>query len=127
MCCRWVKLPPLAIFYKSADKMEINKIHCMDCREGMKQIEDASIDVVMLGNILFQSSKKDVIIKEAKRILKEKGKLIIIDWKLNQPMGPPDSLVVSEKQIEEIAKKEGMVLSNKFPVDKYHWGMMFKK
>lgn len=27
--------------------IEINKIHCMDCLEGMKQIEDNSIDMIL--------------------------------------------------------------------------------
>lgn len=90
-------------------------------------LEDESVDMVLLGNILFQSSEKDAIIKEAERILKKGGKLIIIDWKANQPLGPPENLITSPEDIKKTIKEKGFGFEKDFPVDKYHWGMVFKK
>jgi len=85
-------------------------------------LENESIDLVLLANILFQSDKRGDIIKEAEKVLKKGGQLVIIDWKKNQPMGPPQNLVVLPESIKTTLK-----LVKEFPVDKYHWGLIFEK
>lgn len=94
---------------------------------GGSKLEDNSVDLVLLSNILFQSSKKADIIKEAKRVLKKNGELAIIDWKANQPMGPPRNLIISPDKVKEITKSQGLIFKKEFPVDKYHWGIVFQK
>ena len=90
-------------------------------------LADNSIDLILLANILFQSSQKPAIIKEAKRVLKQDGEIAIIDWKPNQPMGPPSNLIISPDKIKEITRNQGLSFKREFPVDKYHWGMVFTK
>jgi len=90
-------------------------------------IEDNSIDLVLLANILFQSSNKIGIIKEASRILKKGGKALIIDWKSDQPMGPSKKIAVSQDEIKQIAKEQGLVFEMEILIDKYHWGILFSK
>lgn len=90
-------------------------------------LADNSIDLALLGNILFQSPQKIDIIKEAKRILKKGGEMVIIDWQANQPMGPPKDLIVSQDTVKKMVQSEGLVFKKEFPVDDYHWGMIFSK
>lgn len=94
---------------------------------GGSKLEDNSVNLILLANILFQSSKKTDIIKETERVLKKGGELVIIDWKANQPMGPPENLIISSDSVKEIAKNQGLNFKKEFPVDKYHWGMIFEK
>ncbi len=94
---------------------------------GGSKLEDNSINMALLANILFQSSKKADIIKEARRVVKQGGKIIIIDWKKDQPFGPPQKLVVSEDLVRDLAKKEGLKLEREFPSGDNHWGMIFIK
>ena len=42
-------------------------------------------------------------------------------------MGPPENLIVSPDSVKEIAKKQGLSFKKEFPVDKYHWGLVFVK
>jgi len=90
-------------------------------------LADNSIDLALLANILFQSSKKIDIIKEAKRVLKKGGEMVIIDWQANQLMGPPKDLIVSQDMVKKMTQSEGLVFKKEFPVDAYHWGMIFNK
>ena len=90
-------------------------------------LDSNSIDLVLLANILFQSSKKDDIIKEAYRVLKPKGEIMVIDWKFNQPMGPPPDLIVSQDSIKKMVNEAGLKFKKEIPVDKYHWGIIFAK
>lgn len=94
---------------------------------GGSKLEDDSIDLVLLANILFQSSKKTGIIKEAKRILKKGGKLIIIEWQKNQPLGPPEKLIVPKEIAKDLAEKQDFEFKREFPAGKHHWGMIFTK
>jgi len=83
--------------------------------------------LALLANILFQSTKKVDIMKEARRILKKGGEIVIIDWLPNQPMGPPRDLIVSPEAVKKMAQDERLVFKKDFPVDAYHWGMIFTK
>jgi ubiquinone/menaquinone biosynthesis C-methylase UbiE len=90
-------------------------------------ITNNSVDWVLLHNILFQSDNKDDIIKEAARILKKGGKISIIDWKENQPMGPSKELVVFPDAIKKIAEDCGLKFRSEMNVDNFHWGIIFAK
>jgi len=94
---------------------------------GGSKLKDESSDIVSLANILFQSPKKADIIEEAKRILKKKGKMIIIEWQEDQPLGPPKKLIVSKNLVQELVKKQGFKLEKEFSAGKHHWGMVFVK
>jgi len=95
--------------------------------KGGSKLEDESMDLVLLANILFQSSKKVSIIREAKRVLKEGGKMIVIEWKARQPFGPPEDLIVDKDLIKEKIEKEGFVFSKEIPAGHNHWGLVFIK
>jgi len=124
-------LPEALESVRSRAKLEglfnIETKHCDLEVENGSGLESDLIDIILLANILFQAEKKDVIIKEAKRALKKGGELAIVDWKPNQPMGPPDDLIISIESVKEIAKKIGLVFNKEFPVDEYHWGIILKK
>ena len=90
-------------------------------------IENDSVDLVLLSNILFQSDNKLGIIKEAARILKKGGEMAIIDWRENQPMGPSKDLVVPIDNVGTMVEAEGLKFKDEIAVDKYHWGMIFIK
>ena len=49
-------------------------------RLGGTKLGDEVIDKVIASNVLFQVSNKEIFIKEIKRILKDKGEVLLIDW-----------------------------------------------
>ena len=105
----------------------IETIHCNLEEANSTGLGENSIDLVLLANILFQSSKKIDIIKEANRILKEGGEMVIIDWKDNQPMGPAKEFIVHIGMVKGFVEDEGLRLKKELEVDKYHWGLVFEK
>lgn len=94
---------------------------------GGSKLEDEFVDLVLLANILFQSSKKADIIKEAKRVVKKGGKMIVIDWEENQPMGPAQDRIVSKDLIKKIAENEDFKFEREFKAGTNHWGLIFTK
>ena len=95
---------------------------------GGSGLSDQSQDVVLLANILFQSDKKSDIVKEAKRVLKDNGTIIIIDWKKGAGgFGPPDSLRMDDVAIRSVVAGEGMLFERDFNAGQFHFGLIFKK
>lgn len=87
---------------------------------------DASCDVVWLANLLFQTEDDEVVIKEVKRVLKQKGIAVFIDWRPGVPLGPQGKRVKPEK-IKILFESNGFLFERDFPTDNYHFGMVFKK
>ena len=107
---------------------------------GSSGLAGESQDAVLLANILFQSPKKEAILKEAARVLKKDGTLIIIDWKKGagglgegsraQPgisVGPPDELRTEQEQMQNMAVAEGMTWQSNIDAGSFHYGIIFKK
>lgn len=92
------------------------------------KIKSGSCDFVMLINILFQSHKHFNILKEAIRLLKDSGKLLIIDWNQSViPFGPPVESRVKKSEINSLLYKLASERIDEFDAGKYHFGMIFKK
>ena len=95
---------------------------------GSSSLTDQSQDVVLLANILFQSDKKVEIVREARRVLKDNGLLIIIDWEKDAGgFGPPDGLRTDKASMRSLAISEGFVFEKAFDAGQFHFGMTFKK
>ncbi len=96
---------------------------------GAAKIPDASCDVAMIVNVLFQNTKHDIILQEAKRFLRSGGRLAILDWKEgSQPFGPPKELRIAKQKIREIAYEVGgLFLIDEFDAGRYHYVLVFRK
>jgi len=92
------------------------------------KIADNELDVVLLKNILFQNKQHQEIIKEAARVLKKGGKLLIIEWKkIAIPFGPPLELRLDQDYIATLAVNSGLKLVEKTEFGQYFWGLVFEK
>lgn len=95
---------------------------------GATKIEAGSLDVALLANTLYQSHRRAEIIREAVRMLKKGGKLVIVEWKnVAAPFGPPAEERVKKDLLEQGAKKLGLNLEEEFEAGQYHYGMIFNK
>jgi len=105
----------------------IKTIHCnLEIPEGSK-LGDDSVDLVILANILFQSQKKSEIIKEARRVLKDEGGLILIEWIAGAPLAPKEGWLISKEEAQESVKAEGLILGKELKMDNQHYGLVFRK
>ena|SRR6056297_1803931 len=91
-------------------------------------IADNEVDIVFLSNTLFQSEKHEIVIKEANRILKDQGKVLIIEWKkIKSPIGPPMEKRIDQEKIKTLFEKLDLKLVNEFEAGPYHYGLVYKK
>ncbi|NCF75008.1 MAG: methyltransferase domain-containing protein [Xanthomonadaceae bacterium] len=95
---------------------------------GMAKIKSGFLDLALLINILFQSNKKFNILKEAVRLIKNKGKIIVIDWKENNSaIGPALELRINKADIQAMFHSLNIEQIDEFDAGKYHFGMIFEK
>ncbi len=92
------------------------------------KIESNSLDTVLLANTLNQSEKRADILREAVRLLKPKGKVVIVEWKnLSLPFGPQPEKRVKKESIIDAAPKLSLKLEKEFVAGEYHYGLIFTK
>lgn len=121
----------------------LSKLKNMATREGLYNIEviwgdidkkngtklrDGSVDFVLLSNILFQLENKDIVIEEAKRVLKPAGRVLIVDWEDSfGGIGPKPEAVVPKAKAKELFEKNGFHLDREISAGSHHYGFIYKK
>lgn len=97
-------------------------------KENSTKIMDSSVDFVIISNLLFQLENKANIFREAKRVLKSGGKLIVIDWTGGKiVLGPPEENRVTADQVQIAALISGFKQVKQWYPDTYHYGFIFIK
>lgn len=95
---------------------------------GATKIEAGSLDVALLINTLYQSRKRVEILRETIRMMKKKGRLIVVEWKdIAAPFGPPPEERVKADLVKQAAPKLGLELEEDFEAGPYHYGLIFIK
>ena len=107
--------------------INIETIRCnLEILGGSKLTQD-SIDLVILANILFLSQKKSAILKEAKRVLKIGGQIVLIEWITGSVLAPKQGWFISKEEARKLVEAEGLTLDKELPMDNQHYGMVFSK
>jgi ubiquinone/menaquinone biosynthesis C-methylase UbiE len=96
--------------------------------DGATEIQPQSLDFVLLINTLWQIKKNETTFREAVRLIKNGGKLVVVEWWLGEaPLGPPSERRISKDYVRDLAKKYGLTEEKEFKAGPYHYGLVFKK
>jgi ubiquinone/menaquinone biosynthesis C-methylase UbiE len=91
------------------------------------KIPNGSCDAVAIVNMLFQAKEHEKVLKEAKRILKDKGLILVSDWKGGIFIGPPPDIRISKNKLKKIGNKLDLTVKDEFEAGPYHYAIVFKK
>lgn len=95
---------------------------------GGTKITPESLDMIFLKDNYFQFEKPQDVLREAARVLKKSGKLVVIDWKKGKgPVGPPEELRKDESEVLAQVEGAGLKKVSEIDVDAYHFGYIFQK
>lgn len=114
---------PLSALKARAKLEKISNIEFIlaDIEKGT-DIFDKSADLVLMTNLLFQCEDKKKVLEEGKRVLRTGGKILIVDWNLDAPLGPKEGRV-SPEEVKKIAQDIGLKLKKEFKASSYHYGL----
>jgi ubiquinone/menaquinone biosynthesis C-methylase UbiE len=89
---------------------------------------EATSDTVILASIIHEIDSREMLIKNAYRVLKTGGRLLAIEWKKEMtPIGPAVEKRVSETELEQELIKAGFRKEKNVATDGYHYAMVFVK
>ncbi len=73
-----------------------------DLDKPLTDIAETSCDAVIMASILHEIFSREMLLKNAYRILKTGGKILAVEWKVEHtPFGPPLEKRISEQQLEQ--------------------------
>lgn len=100
-------------------------------REHGTGLPDASADWIIMKDVLFQNEHKDVMLREASRILRTGGRVFIMEWAKDErgleSVGPEADLRVTKEALMELAKTAGLRFLQEYQVGDFHYAAAFEK
>jgi ubiquinone/menaquinone biosynthesis C-methylase UbiE len=86
-------------------------------KSGGSKLASASVDVVIISNVLFQAEDKIGVVDEAKRVLKKRGRVLVIEQNTRE---------LSPKRVEELFTKRGFTFVENIMPSEKSYGIIFK-
>jgi ubiquinone/menaquinone biosynthesis C-methylase UbiE len=96
-----------------------------DVEKGLK-MPDGYVDLVLITNLLFQIDDKYKVLKEADRILKSSGMILVVDWEKDAAVGSKEGRI-SIEEIKDLARRIGLNPEKEFKAGNFHWGLILRK
>ncbi len=92
---------------------------------GGTAIPEHSLDTVFIVSLLSFCDKQEDVLKEAARLIREKGRVVIVDWyKKGIPIGPGDEKYIDFSAIAAWATANGFAVQEEFDHGPYHHGLV---
>lgn len=94
---------------------------------GGTKLRDKLVDAVICANVLFQTEDKKGLISEMHRVLKDRGRVIVIDWSGSfGNVGPTEKMVIMKDAARRLFEQNGFLFIRDIPAGEYHYGMIFQ-
>ncbi len=93
-------------------------------------LRNNAVDSILLANVLhgFVANKQDQrALREILRVLRPEGRIGIVEFKENSPIGPPKNVKLSQIQVEDIMRKHGVDKTRYEDVGTFHYMLVFEK
>jgi ubiquinone/menaquinone biosynthesis C-methylase UbiE len=108
------------------DNIETKRVN-LEAKNG-SGLEDGSVDVVVMKDMLFMNEDKKTIIEEAYRVLVSRGMLLIVEWGENiETIGPEKERRIKKEDIVRLVQEIGFDDIKSLSVGDYHYGFLAYK
>ncbi|MBT3943686.1 MAG: methyltransferase domain-containing protein [Chloroflexi bacterium] len=96
----------LDLINSQAEAMSVTNIESVLSKETKIPLDDASVDVALMSNVLHEASSPARLIKDVARIVKKGGWIAIMEWRKEATRsGPPQKERVALADVEKLIEK----------------------
>jgi ubiquinone/menaquinone biosynthesis C-methylase UbiE len=130
ICAIDIQTEMLETLHKNLNKLSIKNIHVIRSELHNLPIKDESLDIALLINALHELHDRQSFLGEIYRILKDNGKISIVDWKkadMQEEIGPPLQERISIIQAQRVLENQYFKLIKRFSAGPHHYGLLFTK
>jgi len=97
---------------KQAESLRVENIESLLSKETKIPLDDDSVDVALLSNVLHEASSPTRLLRDVARIVKKGGWIAIMEWKKEEMKpGPPLKERVSFEDVEKLIEKLELPIS----------------
>ena len=102
------------------------RILTLPCDENEFELDANEVDIVFHANTLHECADPEKHLREAHRVLKEQGRLIVIEWhwadEESQP-GPPNTERLEIDTVKQLVEEAGFRVTETADVGPYHYAV----
>lgn len=106
------------------------RILTLPCGENEFELDSGEVDIVFHANVLHETLEPEKHLREAYRVLKNRGRMIVIEWtwadEESQP-GPPNTIRLEKQTTRELLESAGFVVTDVDDVGPYHYVVQAEK
>lgn len=108
-------------------KINLDTVKIIQSDVSKTSIPSSSCDIVLFANVLHDIEDHNKFLTEVRRISKKRVRVVDIDWKdVDNGIGPPVEIRLSESRSKEILEKNGFELEKKIDAGPYHYGLVLQ-
>lgn len=97
-------------------------------KENGSKLDNDSADWIILKDVLFQNSNKEIIIKEAYRVLKSGGRALLVEWNESETgIGPEAELRINQQQLKKMFENNGFRIEKDIDAGNFHYSFVVVK
>lgn len=113
-----------------ARDLNIKNLECiwgdLEKKEGTK-IKTGLLDAVVISNVFLQISHREIFVEEVRRILKDQGKILLVDWSHTSPLISKNHKIVPKNEVRKFFENNGFVCEREIDAGEHHYGIIFSK
>ncbi|MGE5422749.1 MAG: class I SAM-dependent methyltransferase [Ignavibacteriales bacterium] len=111
----------LEIIRDKAQSHQLTNIKTVKVMDNSYDIQEGSVDFIILVTVLHEIANKDAFLTEIKRIMKNTARLSIIELHKHTSVGPPNAPRLSMDEVTTICKEVGFYSINEFNLGKNYY------
>ncbi len=118
----------LDLLSEKLQKLKIKNVELRLSTGDKIPLEEESVDLLLSVNALHEFADKQRMVREMRRVLKQVGKAVIVDFrKKNTGFGPPVSVRLSKKRAIDLFEDAGFAVLKSRELAYHYLLVLFKK
>lgn len=90
-------------------------------------LEGSCADIVIVSSLLHQLKNKENVVREAYRLLKTGGRLLVVEWTKDSSLGPEVSERMEEAELRGLLERHGLRPVAELPAGSFHYALLYAK